>query len=422
MNNRSRDMQALIERYEAILHSANVGIYGLDWQGRVTFANAAAGELTGWTVSEQEGRLQHRLIHHSHPDGSAYPDSACPIQATLADGRTRDGEELFWRRDGSALPVSYTCAPIAGERGGVRGAVVTFTDRTAEHLERRYRALVSATSDFVWLCAPDGALVEIDEQWLALTGFTREDALGWGWMEAMHPEDRPAYRRGRMRALARGRTFEREYRLRCADGHLRWFVNQMVPVTDGRGRLVEWVSAGREITRYKRRESDLVSRASRDYLTGLPNRRHFDQALEQRVRYAARHGESLGLVLFDVDRFKAVNDAHGHEAGDAVLKALARHAASRIRSGDLLARWGGEEFVILLPGCALEDACRVAEQVRSRVAAENFPGPGRVTVSAGVAEYQPPETAHSLLTRADEALYRAKSAGRNRVFPGGRVA
>jgi diguanylate cyclase (GGDEF)-like protein len=167
-----------------------------------------------------------------------------------------------------------------------------------------------------------------------------------------------------------------------------------------------------------RQLADLALASRRDALTGLPNRRAFEEDLAREVARAARAGTPLSVVALDVDRFKSVNDAHGHAAGDAVLRAVARRAAGAVRAGDLLARLGGEEFGILLPGAELARAVDAAERVRAALAAAPVEAAGRalaVTASFGCAALLPDEPPDALVARADARLYDAKRAGRNRV-------
>ncbi|HSN91028.1 MAG TPA: GGDEF domain-containing protein [Anaeromyxobacteraceae bacterium] len=165
--------------------------------------------------------------------------------------------------------------------------------------------------------------------------------------------------------------------------------------------------------------AELHRRATADALTGLPNRRAFEEALAREVARARRAGTPLGLLLVDVDHFKRVNDERGHPAGDEVLRAVAGRIASAARAGDLVGRVGGEEFALALPGAGAADAREAGERVRARVADGPVALEGgdlAVTVSVGVASLgEPPEEGPDLVARADEALYRAKRAGRNRV-------
>ena len=161
--------------------------------------------------------------------------------------------------------------------------------------------------------------------------------------------------------------------------------------------------------------------ATRDELTGLLNRRHGQQMLEQELARARRSGRPFCLALLDLDHFKRINDGHGHSAGDAVLRTFAPAALAAIRASDVLARWGGEEFVLLLADTGLPAARAAAERLREGVAASQVPVGGRelgVTVSIGLTEYRPGESMSQLLERADLLLYEAKAQGRNRVEVG----
>jgi two-component system cell cycle response regulator len=164
---------------------------------------------------------------------------------------------------------------------------------------------------------------------------------------------------------------------------------------------------------------ELARLARTDALTGLPNRRALEEELSRAAARAARAGTPLSVLVLDVDRFKQVNDRYGHAAGDAVLAAVASRGAAALRAGDLMARIGGEEFAVLLPGADLERAREAAERVRAAVSAAPIAADGlslEVTTSLGCAELEAGEAGgRGLLARADAKLYEAKRAGRNRV-------
>ena len=155
--------------------------------------------------------------------------------------------------------------------------------------------------------------------------------------------------------------------------------------------------------------------ATTDALTGAYNRRKFNDLTLAEVERVRRYGRPLSLLILDIDHFKRVNDAHGHEAGDEVLVVLAGLLRAGIRATDSLARWGGEEFVVLSPDVTLEGEAELAERLRAAAAAHDHAPVGTVTVSLGVAQHRPGETPDELFARADEALYRAKKGGRDRV-------
>lgn len=163
---------------------------------------------------------------------------------------------------------------------------------------------------------------------------------------------------------------------------------------------------------------ELSRLATTDPLTGTWNRRHFEEAAALEAERAQRYAVPLSLLLFDIDHFKAVNDHYGHQVGDQVLVTLINAVRAHLRAMDLLARWGGEEFVILLPHCNAAEAVKVADKLRLLVAELPFPVVGQVTVSVGAGELGPEETLDAWLKRVDDALYAAKAGGRNRVCLG----
>jgi diguanylate cyclase (GGDEF)-like protein len=193
-------------------------------------------------------------------------------------------------------------------------------------------------------------------------------------------------------------------------GELTYVFNHMV------GRLRQsrqQLDAVNETLRERNEELERLSAS--DSLTGLSNRRVLTQRLSEELLRSQRQNHSFTVVMLDVDHFKKYNDAHGHPAGDEVLKRVANILRTSTRAGDCTARYGGEEFAVLLSGKGAEEAIQLAERIRERVAEEEFTA-GRITLSAGIAEFpHHGHTAEAVISSADEALYQAKRDGRNRV-------
>jgi len=209
--------------------------------------------------------------------------------------------------------------------------------------------------------------------------------------------------------------------LRHRDGHRVPVRVRTAPIHDSQGRVSGAVEIFDDATGLidAREEAAAASRdALTDALTGLPNRRQLDLSLAGRLENHDRYGWRFALLMVDIDHFKAVNDEHGHDAGDAALSTVASTIAGGLRKGDMAARWGGEEFVILAN--AGDDAAprELAERIRALVASSVVRYGGEeivVRVSIGVAMAERGDEARDLLARADGALYRAKSGGRDRV-------
>lgn len=166
----------------------------------------------------------------------------------------------------------------------------------------------------------------------------------------------------------------------------------------------------------KAREAEILALALTDALTGIGNRRRLDEVLLRETELSHRHGHSLSLMILDIDHFKRVNDVHGHETGDQVLRQTGALLRRELRAGDLPNRMGGEEFVVLMPHTDGQEGQACAERLRLAMQAEDFGDGLHATVSIGVATLLPGESGTAQLARADAALYGAKQTGRNRVI------
>jgi diguanylate cyclase (GGDEF)-like protein/PAS domain S-box-containing protein len=250
------------------------------------------------------------------------------------------------------------------------------------------------------------------------------ERLNEEWEKAVHPDDRAMFMASHER-MATGEAIEVEYRVLRPDGEARWVFDRARPRRTPDGRmLIDGVIA--DITERRRVADELAAardeadRRSRvDALTGLFNRGHFTEALAAELDRAARAGATVGLLIADIDHFKRVNDTHGHLVGDRVLAEIADRLATAVRRYDTLARFGGEEFVVLVPDVRDLDALvGIGEQLRHAVRNHPFSAGGNelaITVSLGVALAHAGDSADALIGAADRALYAAKDAGRDCV-------
>ncbi|APA68337.1 sensor domain-containing diguanylate cyclase [Janthinobacterium sp. 1_2014MBL_MicDiv] len=204
-------------------------------------------------------------------------------------------------------------------------------------------------------------------------------------------------------------------------GRRRYLAVDASPIYGNPGELIAVVETLRDMTDEKRAHVELERLATRDGLTGLANRRCFDDTLHAEWQRAQRQQQALSLLMVDVDNFKQYNDSHGHQGGDLCLRKVAGAVASELRTNDLVARYGGEEFAVILPNQSLKGAAIVAERIRQRVERLQLPrskqGGACVTVSIGAATALPGAGTElgQLIHTADCALYRAKHLGRNRI-------
>lgn len=217
------------------------------------------------------------------------------------------------------------------------------------------------------------------------------------------------------RALRNGETsIDEEVEIECFDGTRKIILNSSMPIRDEDNAIVGAVIVHHDITERKRFEERLREMSERDPLTNTYNRRHLYTILETETERARRYGTALSIVMFDIDRFKAVNDSYGHTAGDRVLTRIAEIVQQELRSVDLLARYGGEEFLIVAPGIGRQRAVVLAERLRLLIAAEKFDNLPQITCSFGVYQFVD-ENTDALFRRVDDLMYKAKQQGRNRV-------
>jgi PAS domain S-box-containing protein len=225
------EIEQLNRQNQLILNSAGEGIYGLDRQGKTTFANPAAARLTGWDVEDLIGRHQHDVMHHTKPDGTTYPSEECPIYAALQDGTTRRvTDEVFWRKDGTNFPVEYVSTPIR-EQDEIVGAVVVFEDvterkQTEEALkesEERFQSLVRNATDLITVLEEDGTIRYESPTIERILGYLPEERIGKNAFDYLHPDDEDSSKATFAEALDNPGKVQRpvELRLRHKDGSWR---------------------------------------------------------------------------------------------------------------------------------------------------------------------------------------------------------
>ncbi len=292
----------------------------------------------------------------------------------------------------------------------------------------------------VSIADPQGRITYVNDRFCAVSQYAREELIGRDHRivnSGLHP---PSLFADMWRTIASGATWQGEVCNRKKDGSLYWVSTTILPFLDAAGRPEHYVSVRTDITSIKMAEMMLESNQERleelvaqrtaelaereaafqrlsetDMLTGVANRRKFDETLLVETSRAQRHGLSLMLVMLDIDHFKSLNDTYGHQVGDSVLVEFAQLLASNIRAHDFLARWGGEEFAVLATLSEGEDPRQFADKLRALIAANDFSAVGHITASLGLSLYRTEEDIDALLSRADKALYAAKSNGRNRV-------
>lgn len=380
--------------------------------GELLFANAAAAQLS---PASDLNALRHGR-HSAHAEEH--------IVSYLSALRAGEPIIEIWTifRDGKASPLSCQLSMLKPDSGDeqvlVEGILSSLPAPASpfHHFsgDALYDQLFHSNGAPMLLIDPvaDGLIVDANLAACRFYGYTREafcrihtweiNALGRQVLPIM---SEVAKLPGGHRPL--------NFVHRMADGSLRDVQTYASPLEMDGKRLMLCVI--HDVTEQKRLKNELEIAASRDPLTGLWNRRHFLSLLEKAHQLKRRHDTDYSLLILDVDHFKSINDQFGHDQGDEVLVLLAKTFENRVRATDSVCRWGGEEFIILLPQTDIENAAHLAECLRSAVTEIQTSVKHRLTVSIGVAQHQDDETTESLLRRADAILYKAKALGRNKV-------
>lgn len=394
-------------------------LFLVDEHGSIRMANVRACDLFGYPEDELTGQLIELLVPEALRPGHVSQRHAYGVAEGPRPMQIREGlDVLARRRDGSLIPVEVTLVPVDTVQG--RGVLASVIDlRQRKDLENQLReerdfseAIIDSLPGLFYLLDREGRFLRWNRNVEHVTGATAEELSKLqAWSLFGDPDAERI--RDAVETVFREGTHEIDAELNVRRG---------LPVPyHFTGRRVELAGqecltgAGIDISNRKALESRLRYQANHDSLTGLVNRHHFEELLTQEFARSQRSGTPFSVVMMDIDHFKSVNDHFGHPTGDQVLRRFAESQQARTRTSDIFARWGGEEFVLLLPETELAGAALLAEAVRVRVAETPVPGPGRITVSLAVAANRDGESAHDLLQRLDEALYEAKNTGRNRV-------
>lgn len=405
-------------RLRAIFDHVPAGLSLRDLDGRYLQVNHFVAHSLGTTVEALSGRhpadhLDAEAAARIRSEDREILSSRQPvvrdISVPLADGGERDYHV-----------VSYPVLDEHGAATAIGAFVLDITERKRAEREARrerdYAAAITSSMREGLLLTSDSAITDVNQALCELTGFSREELIGarvpYPFWAPESIEEIQAHRQ-RIRPGSHGEV-ETGY-VRKDGIRVEVSINTILVTTAG-GESLGYLSTVHDITEQKRYRAELERLASRDSLTGLLNRRIFTDLLRTEIAVAQRHDRPLSVVLLDLDRFKAINDRHGHPSGDKVLREAAERLRAVTRDGDHLARVGGEEFAWILPNASSAAACVAAERARVAIAAEPFSEGEGVTLSAGVCQLAHAGNAATLYQLADQALYQAKQRGRNRTI------
>ncbi|MCJ7765151.1 MAG: PAS domain S-box protein [Thiovulaceae bacterium] len=406
------------ERFRNVTELTTDWVWQVDENGTYVYSGDKICDLLGYEPEEIYGKTPFDFMP---PEEAARVGG---IFKKIADEQKPFSflENTNLHKDGHKVILETSGVPLIGDDGvfhGYFGTEHNITERreveeALAESERKFRTILNVAVDGILLMDKQaGRFVQGNHAICEMLGYSLDELYGLD-IKDIHPAE----------ALPEVfRQFERQLR-----GEILVAQNLPVKRKDGSVFLADISSApmllsGRtvmvglfhDVTKRKKAEEEIKLLATTDSLTGIANRRAFTAHLESEIERAKRYGTPLSLLMYDIDYFKHVNDTFGHGAGDDVLQALTALVKGNIRAVDTVARWGGEEFMILMPESDVSAAGAVAEKLRRAITDLPFGQVGSLTVSFGVTAFAPHEESKVFLKRVDDALYQAKEKGRNRV-------
>jgi diguanylate cyclase (GGDEF)-like protein/PAS domain S-box-containing protein len=411
LERRERDFRVLAEEASDVMSRHTVdGVY--------LYVSPACRRLFGF---EPEELLGTNAYDNFHPDDvtrtrEQIAEAMRRSDAITAQFRTR-------RKDGTwawvESAVRHTADP---ETGDVLDIVAVTRDITSQRLaleaEQRFETAFSDAPIGMTLVGLDGSFMKTNRALREITGYTEQQFAGLTFQDITHPDDLGADLAHLQRLVdgdVAGYQMEKRYYTRA--GPLIWVLLSVSLVRDEEGRPLHFISQIQDITERKRMEAHLKHLADQDPLTGLMNRRRFEDEVQRQVSRCRRYGETAALLVLDLDHFKFVNDTLGHKTGDRLLKAVAGCIRERLRDTDVCARVGGDEFAVMLLGADAAQAQDVAEGICERIRVTVLDADGeqiRTTASVGVVALD--GDVEDAFVAADVAMYDAKALGRDRAL------
>jgi diguanylate cyclase (GGDEF)-like protein/PAS domain S-box-containing protein len=410
-------LAARVRLLSTAIDQSRHGVLITDRDGIIIFANRFF--LGQYGYAEEEVLGKHTRILKS---GRQSPEFYQELWETIRAGREWRGEfhnvtksgRLFWER--------AVITPICNTAGEVEHFLSIKEDVTVLHeqqerlieSERRYRLISENMSDLICLHDPDGTYRYVSPSVKTLLGYEPEELTGRSPYDFSHAEDVALIREGfHQAALQAGHSGIVHCRSRHKDGQYVWFETLTTSIADDTGRIVHLQTASRDITRRKVMEEELTVHATTDILSGAYNRRTGLEILARQMRLAHRQGGRLTVCFADINGLKTVNDGYGHQEGDFLILAVADALREALRESDTLCRLGGDEFLLILPGCDLGQAEQVWSRVEERLARLNAQSgkPYRFASSRGFAGYDgvEPIGVDELVARADLEMYADKA-------------
>jgi diguanylate cyclase (GGDEF)-like protein/PAS domain S-box-containing protein len=396
---------------EKLIDSISDGMVVVDMQNRIVDINRPAARMIGLTPEQSIGRYLGEFV----PLAQSLAEQP-PQQEIRTEVEVGDAEKLYF---------DVLVSPLFENPQTMAGHLIIFRDITnRKQNELRLLQLnqaVEQSPTSIVITDPGGIITYVNPQFTVLTGYGADEAIGKNPRILKSGQTPGEVYPSLWRTIQAGKVWRGEFLNRKKSGDLYWEDATIAPVFGHDGKIINFIAVKVDVTDRKFAEKALKELAATDPLTGIFNRRHFFGMVNTILADAARYAHPVAIMVCDIDLFKRVNDIYGHKVGDLALQHLVNGIRSTTRAADIAARFGGDEFTILLPETDGEQAVHLADRLHAYLAAHPVPAPGTrffIKISVGITSIPAQHETISIdamLERADRALYQAKESGRNQT-------
>jgi diguanylate cyclase (GGDEF)-like protein/PAS domain S-box-containing protein len=416
-----KTLQENKEKYKLVTENMSDLVSLLNVEGVFEYVSPSYEKILGYPSHVLQGKSAFELIHPNDFDQimNLFNEFIKTKKAVTARFRYRHSNDYY------IITESHT-VPLFDEKGNLQHILVTSKDigekvkaeQALQESEQKFRLITEHSSDLIRIVDEAGVIQYASPSHKTILGYEPEELEGKSLLIILHPDDVPVVQK-RLHHKKKER-YSLEYRARTKHGSYIWMESHISSIFDENGQFLHYIAVARDISERKAYEEKLEQMAFYDALTGVANRRFFQEQLVKQIEQAKQNNTRFALMYLDCDRFKWVNDAFGHDVGDELLQYFVARLKTCLLESDIISRWGGDEFAVLLSRIqSKEEAAQVAQQIiQSMQIPWNIKSYEFImTSSIGIAFYpEDGQTVEELLSHADQALYQAKTEGRNKFY------
>ena len=400
------------EKFRNIAENALMGIF--IYQKYFVYANQAFNDMFGYTREELYSKTpwdivdsiykeQIKSISHRRLKGEKFPKEYTDMKISTKDGRIK------------IIRMATQTIKYNDKYAGM-GTITDITDiqKTKEQLKLLAQA-IEQMDELVRITDKNGVITYVNDALIVQTGYRRVELIGKKISIFKSGYHDKSFYEELWNTILTGGVFRGIFVNKKKDKELYYEEETITPIMDSNQKIQHFVATSKDITDRVKMEEKLQKLAITDDLTSIYNRYKINQEIDVEIARANRYESSFALIMIDIDHFKNVNDTYGHDMGDYVLKELSAIVLKLIRESDRFGRWGGEEFMIIVPNIEKEQLIQLANKLKDVISTHAFKNIEQVTISLGVTLFNNADTKEDLLKRVDEALYESKENGRNRL-------